>query len=285
MAEKRMVSISLVDDDRFLDMSAGAQLLYFHLSMRADDDGFFSSRKLMRTVNSKRVSLDELEKKGYVILFESGAGCIVHWFANNTIQKDRYKESLYPEKKLVELINVDGRKEYRLKSVSTMETGNGLEDSELGNRMDTACIQNGDGVDTERKQNGNKMESQDRIGKGKKELSLSKESSSKKESAPSFPERFQDFPSNPEKPTPEEVNAYFKGNLLKGDPQGFFNHYESIGWMIGSNPVRDWKAAARKWSSNENRFFSPHQGHVASPQAPRDYDGSYDGHSMKEATL
>lgn len=273
MAEKRMVSISLVDDDRFLDMSAGAQLLYFHLSMRADDDGFFSPKKTLRTVNAKQSSLDELVKNGYVIMFDSGVCCITHWYANNTIKNDRYKESLYPERNLVELKTIDGKRAYVLRDVS-----------KTGDNMESKRNQSGTKMESERNTSGNNLVPliKDRE---KKELSLSKESSSKKESAPSVPERFQDFPSNPEKPTPEEVNAYFKGNLLKGDPQGFFNHYESIGWMIGSNPVRDWKAAARKWSSNENRFFQPHQGHVASPQAPRDYDGSYDSHSMKEATL
>ena len=45
MANRRMFSLDVVDTDRFLDMSASAQALYFHLGMRADDDGFVNNPK------------------------------------------------------------------------------------------------------------------------------------------------------------------------------------------------------------------------------------------------
>ena len=240
MAEKRMISISLIDDDRFLDMSAGAQLLYFHLSMRADDDGFFSSRKLMRTVNSKRVSLSELERKGYVILFESGAGCIVHWFANNTIQKDRYKESLYPEKKLVELVTIDGRKEYRLKAVSGMETGGGSGSQEPGNRMDTECIQNGNVMDTERKQNASIGKT--RTGKNlsvKKEMSCPKGQDIKKESS-SLACPVQSVQSQAH-PSLVDISEFVSSNGLDVDAAEFYAACERDGWLIRGQPMRSWQ--------------------------------------------
>ena len=40
MAKRRMFSLDIVDTDSFLDMPASTQNLYFHLGMRADDDGF-----------------------------------------------------------------------------------------------------------------------------------------------------------------------------------------------------------------------------------------------------
>ena len=40
MAERRMFAKTIIDSDAFLDMPLSAQALYFHLSMRADDDGF-----------------------------------------------------------------------------------------------------------------------------------------------------------------------------------------------------------------------------------------------------
>ena len=43
MAKRRMFSLDVVDTDRFLDMPATTQNLYFHLGMRADDDGFVGS--------------------------------------------------------------------------------------------------------------------------------------------------------------------------------------------------------------------------------------------------
>lgn len=43
MAQRRMFSLAVVDTDRFLSLPVGAQCLYFHLGMRADDDGFVAS--------------------------------------------------------------------------------------------------------------------------------------------------------------------------------------------------------------------------------------------------
>lgn len=253
MAEKRMISISLIDDDRFLDMSAGAQLLYFHLSMRADDDGFFSSRKLMRTVSSKRVSLGELEKKGYVILFESGAGCIVHWFTNNTIQKDRYKESLYPEKKLVELVTIDGRKEYRLKAVSGMETGNGIGSPELGNKVDTGCIQNGNGMDTKRKQNvstGKTRIEQESLCKEKdvcpKGQDIEKESSSLASPVQSSLSRSH--------PSLLDISEFVASNGLDVDAREFYEACERDSWQVRGQPMRSWQRAL--YAASRNGTFS-----------------------------
>ena len=45
MADKRMFSLKIVDSDLFLDMPLSSQCLYFHLSMRADDDGFVDNPK------------------------------------------------------------------------------------------------------------------------------------------------------------------------------------------------------------------------------------------------
>ena len=45
MANRRMFSLDIVDTDAFLDMPMSAQCLYFHLGMRADDDGFVGSPK------------------------------------------------------------------------------------------------------------------------------------------------------------------------------------------------------------------------------------------------
>ena len=48
MAEKRMFSIRIVDSDAFLDMPLSTQALYFHLGMRADDDGFINNHNKIR---------------------------------------------------------------------------------------------------------------------------------------------------------------------------------------------------------------------------------------------
>ena len=45
MANKRMFCLDIVNSDAFLDMPLSAQALYFHLGMRADDDGFIGNPK------------------------------------------------------------------------------------------------------------------------------------------------------------------------------------------------------------------------------------------------
>ncbi|MBP5379133.1 MAG: hypothetical protein J6Y64_06300, partial [Ruminococcus sp.] len=52
-------------------------------------------------------------------------------------------------------------------------------------------------------------------------------------------------------PTLEQVQAYCQERNNRVSAQRFYDHYESNGWKIGKNPMRDWKAAVRKWESNE----------------------------------
>ena len=79
MAEKRMFSMKIIDTDEFLELPVSAQNLYFHLSMRADDDGFVGNpRTVARIVGSDEEDLTALENKGFVILFRNGVAAIRH---------------------------------------------------------------------------------------------------------------------------------------------------------------------------------------------------------------
>ena len=49
------------------------------------------------------------------------------------------------------------------------------------------------------------------------------------------------------KPTVEEVHAYCLERSNGIDAQAFIDFYESKGWLIGKNPMKDWKAAVRTW--------------------------------------
>lgn len=96
MAQKRMFSLSVTDTDKFLDMSASAQALYFHLGMHGDDDGFVASpKKIARGVGCNDDDLRLLASKGYIIPFESGVIVIVDWNINNTLKNDRYHETIF----------------------------------------------------------------------------------------------------------------------------------------------------------------------------------------------
>jgi len=99
MAKRRMFSLDIIDSDAFLDMPQSAQNLYFHLGMRADDDGFIGPKKVMRMLGSQEDDIKILVAKRYVLPFESGVVVIKHWPLNNYIQKDRYSETKYLKEK------------------------------------------------------------------------------------------------------------------------------------------------------------------------------------------
>ena len=100
MAERRMFAKSVIDSDLFLDMSMTAQALYFHLAMRADDDGFVNNpRKIQRMIGASDDDCRILIAKQFIIPFDSGIVVIRHWRIHNYIQKDRYKPTLYEQEK------------------------------------------------------------------------------------------------------------------------------------------------------------------------------------------
>ena len=95
MAQKRMFSRIFTESDDFIDMPAMAQLLYIHLSMNADDDGFVNNPKtIMRICGAGREEIDLLRKNEFIISFDSGVIVIRHWKLNNNIRKDTYHETV-----------------------------------------------------------------------------------------------------------------------------------------------------------------------------------------------
>lgn len=98
MAEKRMFTMKIIDSDDFLEMPMSTQALYFHLNMRADDDGFINNpKRIIRTVNASEDDMKLLITKRFVLAFESGVIVIKHWRMHNAIRKDRYHPTQYTE--------------------------------------------------------------------------------------------------------------------------------------------------------------------------------------------
>lgn len=153
MAERRMFAKTIIDSDMFLDMSLSTQALYFHLSMRADDDGFVNNpKKIQRMIGCGDDELKMLVAKKIIIPFESGICVIKHWRIHNYIRTDRYKETPYQEEK----------------SQLILKDNNSYT---LSNEVTTVGIP--DGV-----QNGYQCETQDRLGKdrlGKDNNTISKD--------------------------------------------------------------------------------------------------------------
>ena len=100
MAERRMFAKTIIDSDAFLDMPLSTQALYFHLSMRADDDGFINNpKKIQRMIGCCDDDLKLLLAKNFIFAFESGVVVIKHWKIHNLIRTDRYKATVYQEEK------------------------------------------------------------------------------------------------------------------------------------------------------------------------------------------
>jgi len=128
MAERRMFAKTIIDSDAFIDMPLSSQALYFHLSMRADDEGFVNNpKKIQRCISCNDDDLKLLIAKNFIIPFESGIVVIKHWKLHNYIQSDRCKETVYHEEK--KMLKVKDNKVYTL--------------------LDTDCIQNGYNPDTQ----------------------------------------------------------------------------------------------------------------------------------------
>lgn len=89
MAERRMFHRLVVESDKFLDLPIGAQALYFHLGMQADDDGFVNGPKLIaRQLRRPAKDLQALIDAGFLLEVD-GIVILTHWRMANSLQKDR----------------------------------------------------------------------------------------------------------------------------------------------------------------------------------------------------
>ena len=235
VADKRMMSKSVIDTDMFLDMPASTQCLYFHMLLRADDDGFLKNAKtIMRTVGASPDDVKLLIAKQYLISFETGIMAIKHWRIHNYIKKDRYKPTDCEEIKLLE---VNEKGEYVLAEPAR---------NQVGSNMEPSCIQSGTTLEPARNQVGSNMEPQDRD-RDRLEIGKDRESSRKRSSANKSTTAAQKF----KKPTLEELKAYIAENGYTFSAEAFMDYYESNGWKVGRNPMKSWQATCRTWQRHE----------------------------------
>lgn len=98
MAERRMFTKKVTDDDNFMSLSSSAQALYLHLSMGADDDGFCNQVSVsMFKAHASVQDLQALLEKRYIYQFENGVIVIKHWRMANALRKDRYTPTAFQE--------------------------------------------------------------------------------------------------------------------------------------------------------------------------------------------
>ena len=212
MAERRMLTKKVTDDDNFMSLSSSAQALYLHLSMSADDDGFCNQVSIsMFKAHASVQDLQALLEKRYIYQFDNGVIVIKHWRMANALRKDRYTPTAFQE-----------------------------ELSKLGLKKNGAYTWLPDGCQVVAD-----CLPQDRLGKDR----LDKDSLGEEKETPAAlpaPKR-KTF----KKPSFEDVQAYCNDSGYRIDVDRFINYYESNGWMVGRNKMKDWKAAVRNWASKE----------------------------------
>ena len=98
MAERRMVSKAVLHSPSFLAMPVAAQMLYVHLELFADDDGFVATPlQVARMMGIPKRFYQILVDQAFVIHFDSGVCVLCHWHQQNQIQPSRHKATIYEE--------------------------------------------------------------------------------------------------------------------------------------------------------------------------------------------
>lgn len=214
MAERRMFAKTIVASDAFLDMPLSARCLYFALGMYADDEGFVNSPKsIMRLIGASNDDMNILLVRRFIIAFPSGVCLIKHWRINNYLRSDRFQATKYTEERNQIIIEENGA--YAL----------------IGERYTIGIPNNG-------------IPSIGEVSQDKVSLDKGRLGEDAPQSVAASNTRFK-------KPTLEEITAYCAERKNNVDPQAFFDFYESKGWRVGNQPMKDWKACVRTWERRE----------------------------------
>src|SRR3990167_9414001 len=98
MGQRRMFSNRIANSARFLQMPAESQLLYFHMILRADDDGVVEAYPLMKLLGMAPDNFKVLIAKRLIVqLNEDQVIVIRDWAEHNVIRADRKVDSIYKE--------------------------------------------------------------------------------------------------------------------------------------------------------------------------------------------
>lgn len=233
MAERRMMAKSIIDTDAFMEMPMSTQCLYFHLLLRADDEGFLQNAKLiMQMTGCKEDDMKLLIAKQYIIPFDTGVIVIRHWKIHNYIQKDRFTPTSCSRER--KLLGVQDDKTYEPVSGCTQN----------GYTLDTTCIQP-----------VSKLYTQVRLGKvrlGKVRLESDADKSAMSGKATTTTTKADHKSKRFKKPSIEELQAYITEMGYTFSANHFFDYYESNGWKVGRNGMKSWKAACANWQRREH---------------------------------
>ena len=256
MAERRMLAKTIVESDAFLDMPLSAQSLYVHLVMNADDWGFVNNpRSIRRMCGASEDDLRILVAKKFILTFDSGAAVIKSWWVNNYVRSDRRHATRYQDE--LATLYIDENKSY-----TTRDTGLPADMFKPVAKVETLGSQLVCKRETPDCQLVVKRDTEVRLGKDR--LGEVSSNSSRVETQPNPNGSGACAPEQPKKrrakkfvkPSVEEVaeyaEEYIKSRNLRSTGKtfraaSFVSWYDSNGWKVGRNPMKDWKGAVRTW--------------------------------------
>lgn len=141
MGQRRMFSLKIMNSAKFIKMPIDCQNLYFHLGLRADDDGIVEAFSVMRLIGSPEDNLKLLHAKGFVhVLNDDLVTYITDWNEHNKLRSDRKIDSIYkdllvqvlPDVKLLESrVRADRNKNKDVNGTSHGQPKDGLSKDKL----------------------------------------------------------------------------------------------------------------------------------------------------------
>ena len=221
MAERRMFAKSVVLSGPFIRLPAKTQLLYFHLGMQADDEGFVSAPELaMRASKTSSKELNQLIKEEFLLRFPSGVYVMRHWFIHNNIRRDRYNPTVFQAE--LEQLYLHERV-YRL--IPQWQPNDNQNDNQMTTNLST------------------NMAAQIK-GKEKKEKEINQNQISQTPGSGAGPGIRGDVPRL------VDVICYAMEHDYVSDVAQFYNYYQDAGWMEGGRPVYNWRKLLKKWEED-----------------------------------
>lgn len=220
MAHRRMFAKIVTNSDDFLELPAMSQLLYFHLSMNADDDGFINNyRSIMRNIKATDEDLQVLFDNCYAYRFESKVIVMLDWLLNNLIRKNRYVATQFVK----ELAQLEIGEDKRYKIINGKPTA--VQRTAKGQPKDVQCTAIGKPSTV---QDSTGKDSKGKVSKGER------------------PQADEGAHAT-NVPTIDEIRAFCNANNIVIDVDLFYNYYESRGWLVSGKPVKNWQALVKSW--------------------------------------
>lgn len=268
MAERRMFTQKIIDSDAFLDMPLSTQSLYFHLNMRADDDGFVNNpKKIQRMIGASEDDLKLLLAKRFILGFENGIVVIKHWRMHNLLRKDRYNPTQYIEEMNQLAINDNGS--YTEKPiVDHLATTWQPTDNQTGNQLAT------------QDREGKESIVKDSIGEGRQ----SPEKTAYQQIVDLYNSICVSFPSV--KSLSEARKKAIKARLNTYTIEDFkqcFENAESSSFLKGGND-RNWSANF-DWLIKDSNMAKVLDGNYADKKTENQKQGSFDTDAFFEAAV